>query len=263
MSVLRYPGGKSKALKFILPYIPVDIEILYSPFFGGGSVELELSKKNKELKIIANDGFTPLITFWNCVKNNKDIMVNELTSTHKSNIINKNKFMEFRRELENGTELDIATKFFIINRCSFSGCTMSGGYSNEAATKRFTSNSIEKIKTLDLQNFSFSNLDFTTFLDSISNINSPKFYIYADPPYYIKCNTLYGNKGDLHQTFDHVLFHEKISRLDNWIISYNNCEFIKNLYTNYQIIELDWSYSMNNQNNSTCKELLILSNKIT
>ena len=37
-SPLRYPGGKSRALKQILPLIPMSISEFREPFVGGGSV---------------------------------------------------------------------------------------------------------------------------------------------------------------------------------------------------------------------------------
>ena len=37
-SPLRYPGGKSRALKQILPLIPVNMTEFREPFVGGGSV---------------------------------------------------------------------------------------------------------------------------------------------------------------------------------------------------------------------------------
>ena len=37
-SPLRYPGGKSRALKQILPLIPLNIAEFREPFVGGGSV---------------------------------------------------------------------------------------------------------------------------------------------------------------------------------------------------------------------------------
>jgi site-specific DNA-adenine methylase len=40
---LRYPGGKSKALKFIAPLIP-NFEEYREPFLGGGSVFIYLKQ---------------------------------------------------------------------------------------------------------------------------------------------------------------------------------------------------------------------------
>lgn len=55
--------------------------------------------------------------------------------------------------------------YFIINRCSFSGATLSGGFSLESSKKRFTKSSIEKIKKLNLNNFQIYNYDFEDFIN--------------------------------------------------------------------------------------------------
>ncbi|MYF99993.1 DNA adenine methylase [Candidatus Poribacteria bacterium] len=41
-SPLRYPGGKSRAIKQILPHIPTEIGEFREPFVGGGSVFFSL-----------------------------------------------------------------------------------------------------------------------------------------------------------------------------------------------------------------------------
>jgi hypothetical protein len=43
----------------------------------------------------------------------------------------------------------------------------------------------------------------------------------------------------------------------NWILCYNNCEFIRELYSNFKIIEVDWKYSMNKNKESS--EIVIVS----
>ena len=44
-SPLRYPGGKSRAIKVLMPFFPQDFDELAEPFFGGGSVGLYLAQK--------------------------------------------------------------------------------------------------------------------------------------------------------------------------------------------------------------------------
>ncbi len=56
---LRYPGGKSRAVKHILPLIPEDCEELCSPFLGGGSVELAVAGRGTPVH--AYDVFEPLV----------------------------------------------------------------------------------------------------------------------------------------------------------------------------------------------------------
>ncbi|MEM9771045.1 MAG: DNA adenine methylase, partial [Cyanobacteria bacterium P01_D01_bin.73] len=64
-SPLRYPGGKSRAVKFILPLITElmgDRPTLVSPFIGGGSIELACAAQG--ITVYAYDTFQPLVAFW-------------------------------------------------------------------------------------------------------------------------------------------------------------------------------------------------------
>jgi len=61
---LRYPGGKSRATKFLLPKFPKDIKDYREPFIGGGSVAIEFSKQFPDVPVWVNDLYNPLYTFW-------------------------------------------------------------------------------------------------------------------------------------------------------------------------------------------------------
>ena len=260
-SPLRYPGGKTRACKIlddiINEYFDIeDYDVIFSPFFGGGSFEFYLQNKYK-IKIIANDKFTPLYNFWNSVKTNKKEICDELYT--KIDKIDKDEFINLRKYIENTlitdtNKIKMATSFFIINRCSFSGATLSGGFSLEASKKRFTKSSIDKINNLDLNNFEIYNLDFEEFL---KNNHKKKSIIFLDPPYYLDKNSkLYGNNGDMHEFFDHEKLYKYISKKKNWIITYNNCDYIKDLYKKYTIVETSWSYGMNKTKKSS--EIVII-----
>jgi len=204
------------------------------------------------LKIIANDKFNPLYNFWIQIKENKDNLYNELI---KIDNVTKTQFNDYRKNLLKYNKLQQAVYYFVINRSSFSGSTFSGGFSKESSIKRFTKSSIEKIKKLDLSNIIFFNEDFEKFIDE--NVTY-KSFIFLDPPYYLeKKSKLYGNNGDLHENFNHEKLFEVIKKYDNWLLTYNNCDYIKELYKNYKIIQVSWSYSMNKTKQSS--EIIILS----
>ena len=98
-------------------------------------------------------------------------------------------------------------------------------------------------------------MDFEEFINI--NKNSKSFF-FLDPPYYLKkFSKLYGNNGDMHENFDHYRLYETLLKTKNWIMTYNNCEYIKNLYKNFKIIETDWSYGMNKSKKSS--EIVIIS----
>lgn len=71
ISPLRYPGGKTRACKYLNEILKNNFNIskfnkIISPFLGGGSFEFYI-QNNYGLDIIANDKFYPLYNFWkNC-----------------------------------------------------------------------------------------------------------------------------------------------------------------------------------------------------
>lgn len=97
MSLLRYPGGKTRAInilnKIFMNEFGDGVECCYSPFFGGGSFELFL-KNTYGMSIIANDKFEPLINFWLCAKNDPHLLTDEI---NKLKPLSRDKFYEIRR----------------------------------------------------------------------------------------------------------------------------------------------------------------------
>jgi DNA adenine methylase len=262
VSPLRYPGGKTRACGIIHDVILhnfniTDFDTVVSPFFGGGSFEFYLQNRYG-FKLIVNDKFRPLYNFWNQVKVNKNILCEEL---RKINSVSKQQFTDYRNSIMslNDDMLQQSIQYFIINRCSFSGSTLSGGFSEEASQKRFTLSSIRKIESLDFTDIELFNHDFYDFITGVDTLHSRnKSLLFVDPPYYLERKSkLYGNKGDMHEGFDHKLLFDLLNTKKNWILTYNNCEYIKNMYRNYIIIDANWSYGMNTSKVSS--EIIIIS----
>ena len=60
-----YPGGKSRALTKLNPFIP-DLSAYdeyREPFLGGGSVALFITKRYPHIKVWVNDLYEPLVNF--------------------------------------------------------------------------------------------------------------------------------------------------------------------------------------------------------
>ena len=252
-SPLRYPGGKTRACKILDDIVTekkFDTYLVISPFFGGGSFEFFMSTKYGS-KLIVNDKFKPLVSFWKSVQMYNKELCSKLTEILGT--ISKDIFSTMRDTImdEPDTLLQ-GYKYFVINRCSFSGATLSGGFSLESSKKRFTESSIQRIKDLNLTDIEFYNLDFETFLKG-----KKTGLIFLDPPYYLNENSkLYGKNGDMHENFDHEKLFRVLNKRKNWIMTYNNCEYIKDLYKNYEIREVKWSYGMNASKDSS--EIVII-----
>ena len=299
-SPLRYPGGKTRACKkldeILNQYFKKEMnnksnksnksfDTIVSPFFGGGSFEFHL-QNNYNLNIIANDKFTPLYNFWNTCKNEKKNNDKNENNNGKDQLckalyndiatsISKEQFLEYRKNVITETDkIKQAEQYFIINRCSFSGATLSGGFSQEASKKRFTKSSVDRIKALDLSKFQIHNKDFEDFIKEIyqtsnsqtNSISQNNALLFLDPPYYLEKNSkLYGNNGDMHENFEHKKLYDLLSNEENknikFMMTYNNCDYIKNLYSqnnNYKILDVNWSYGMNKSKESS--EIVILRN---
>jgi DNA adenine methylase len=62
---------------------------------------------------------------------------------------------------------------------------------------------------------------------------------------------LYGVEGDMHSFFPHMALYSILRKRDKWILSYNDCEEVRELYRDYQIHDAEWTYGMNKSKKSS------------
>jgi DNA adenine methylase len=76
---------------------------------------------------------------------------------------------------------------------------------------------------------------------------------YLDPPYFLEGarSSLYGDEGDMHEYFPHLALFSTLRERENWILSYNDCAEIRQLYRDYLIHEVSWAYGMNKSKKSS------------
>lgn len=258
-SLLRYPGGKTRALKHITPYFPKNLTEIVSPFFGGGSIEIHYASQG--VRVHGYDVFEPLVNFWQHVQNDSEGIANLLEAFFHP--CTKKTFAKYQKK-QSWSDMDHthylwqemrACMYYALNRSSFSGATLSGGYSQQAADKRFTQSSIDRLRNFSCPSLTVEQADFT---DSLRRHDDETF-IYADPPYLLEKSTLYGERGSTHKDFDHQRLAEEIKKKNNWVISYNPHPEILELYKDYEIVYPEWAYGMSKDKKS--KEILILNVK--
>ncbi len=246
-SVLRYPGGKTRAVNFITGYFPEGLKELLSPFLGGGSIELEAAAKGT--KVYGYDTFAPLAEFWQCLLKQPGALADKVATYYP---LAKEAFYELQaHQTQFKTKLERAAVYYVLNRSSFSGATLSGGMS--PGHPRFTETAIERLRTFYNPNIRIKKADFKQSLTE-----HPSMFAYIDPPYLIR-STLYGKKGDAHRGFDHEGLAAILRKRDHWILSYNDCEEIRALYKGFPSVVPAWKYGMSN--NKASKEILIFSSK--
>ena len=294
---LRYPGGKSRAMKFLLPRMPEEFASFVEPFVGGGSVFLAAKKDNPNADYWINDLYHNLYCFWVALRDEPENLVESLKGIKNSSreLVTKKQIKEMnlpkpdallftKRVTENAkkmfldtkerikntnSDLDRAVCFFILNKCSFSGLTESGTFSAQASMQNFSDNSIDRLTKVSnaIQGVRITNLDYKDVLKQAPN----KSFIFFDPPYDIlkgkkkNTNALYGKSGALHKGFDHSEFATQCDNVKdkfNLMITYNNNDQIRQRFSSYKQDSWDLTYTMRStgdyaKNQKDRKELLI------
>jgi DNA adenine methylase len=254
-SPLRYPGGKSRALKQILPLIPSNISEFREPFVGGGSVYFAVRSifHNHIKSYWINDLNYDLYCFWKQTRDNVAELVKALVDI-KANYNNGSVLFEklteskdlLGKNREMLSEFERAVRFFVLNRITFSGIVDSGGYSQAAYEKRFTDSSIARVELISpyLSGVKITCRDYTDALFP----DGEDVFIFLDPPYWKATESkLYGTRGTLHTSFDHVQFAENVKKCPHkWLITYDDSPVIRELFDFAEIQEWTLQYGMNN-----------------
>jgi DNA adenine methylase len=266
---LRYPGGKSRAVKKMAEFFPLlkDYKEFREPFLGGGSVALYISQMYPHLDIWVNDLYEPLYTFWKQLQLNGNEIKNQLVQLkqrHPDPASAKVLFLESKEYLEQDPRrcnlTARAVSFYIVNKCSFSGLSESSSFSRQASDSNFSMRGIEKLPYYSrlIKKWQITNLSYEQLLISEKDI-----FVYLDPPYDIKAN-LYGKRGSMHKGFDHDKFYFDCDAAKcDQMVSYNSSNLIRERFLNWKPYEYDHTYTMRSvgeymKDQQTRKELLLL-----
>lgn len=255
---LRYPGGKTRVSEYLVSLFPKCFTEYREPFLGGGSVFVRAIQTSDSCqKFWINDKFEDLYCFWKGMSSNSiNDIIDRIYAIKNLNQNGKDTFKMLQSSKTDTIEQK-AADFFALNRMTFSGTTMSGGYSDEAFKKRFTDSSIERcrrLSELEWNKVKLTKDDYSVLMDA----NGCDVFLFLDPPYYLGRNKskLYGVNGDLHNCFDHERFKDTCARCKHrWMITYNDCDYIRNLFSEYNIMEMSFSYGMSKDKNG--KEIII------
>lgn len=236
---LRYPGGKAKALKKILPIIPNNISEYREPFLGGGSVFVSIKQNNPSLFCRINDLNAGVSSFWRCLKENPNHLINAIIEIKNNTKDGKSLYCKLKKNQPNGL-FARALRFYILNRITYSGTVDSGGYSSESFYKRFTHSQINKLSDLSktLTNVEITNKSYQELVLK----KGKGVFIFLDPPYWKQRNfPIYGKKGHLNKFFDHELFASNLKMCKHkWLVTCDDCELIRRLFTSNDIFITPW-----------------------
>lgn len=200
-ALIKYRGGKSKEIPYLLKHIPVFTGRYIEPFFGGGALYFHLEPK----KAIINDINSKLMAFYKGVKSDFELLSKELQEIEKKYLINRKKFESLKiktpdlridddnedlyyqiRDMFNDLtekKYSDALLYFFINKTAYSGMIRYnakgefnvpyGRYAN------FNTSLVTKKHRDLLSNTEIYNTDYIEIFKMANNND----FIFLDPPY--------------------------------------------------------------------------------
>lgn len=249
-SFIGWVGGKSQLRKHIIPLIPNDCR-RYIEVCGGAGWVLFGKEKVKGQMEVFNDIDGDLINLYRQIKYNCSALQDEIDWLQSREL-----FCQYRYEIEQRvelTDLQRAARYLYLIRCSF-GCTKT---SFAAATKRIC-NVIdelppykERLKDVIIENRDFENL--------IKTYDRTSALFYIDPPY-IESEGYYNKKYVSFNKDDHLRLNSILKGIKGrFILSYNACDFICEMYKDYNIkyVSRNNLLPVESENRSEFKEVII------
>ena len=263
---IRYAGGKSKAYKIITEYIPKlpYPKRIISPFIGGGSLESKWSSE-LDIPVYGFDIFHALVNFWNTLLDSP----NELADALQQLTPTKEKYAEIKEQLvrwdytqkmlkdwstdhykRDPISLDniTAAAYYYFNHNLSYGPMYMGWMSKIYESQTKWDKMVHYIRSYRNPNL---HVEEQTFDQVIPNY--PDDLIYLDPPYYLDRDSdnkmlkgMYPNCNiDVHHKgFDHEKLRDQLhNHKGSFILSYNNCETIREYYSDFDLYYPEWHYS--------------------
>jgi len=248
LSPIRYAGGKSLAVGHVIELLPDNVKRVVSPFFGGGSIEIAMSKE-LDLEVIGYDIFDILCNYWKFQIEKPKLLYEKLKELKP----NKKTFEKIRlilndiwRKKVKSDPLTLAVYYVYNFNLSYGPGFMgwsSDIYLDETRYKRM----IENIRDFDPKNLKLECADFREVIK-----NHPNDFLYCDPPYYIgKDSKMFKGIYPMrnipvhHNGFPHEILRDLLkNHKGGFILSYNNCPTIREYYKGFKQFFPSWQYTM-------------------
>ena len=247
-SPIRYAGGKSLAVGHVIELLPDNIQRVVSPFFGGGSIEIAISKY-LGLEVIGYDIFDILVNYWKYQIENPEILYEKLKELEP----NKETFERIRLILnevwKKNIKLDPLTLAvdFVYNFNLSYGPGFMGWASDIYLNQNRYEKMIEKIRDFKPGNLKVECADFQEVIKK-----HPNDFLYCDPPYYLGEGSkmfrgIYPmrNIPVHHNGFKHDVLRDLLKEhKGGFMLSYNDCPTIREYYKDFKQLFPKWQYTM-------------------
>lgn len=253
----RYPGGKFYALGLLAPFWQIEHDEYREPFVGGGSVFF--TKPKSKFNVI-NDIDKELVTTYRVLQcpEKRDLLLSKV----EREVASKERWREIF-EFKPTNEVEVAYKYFYLNRTSFSGKLSSPAWGYREKRSLPPDRWHERIIPCGnkLENVEIHNADFEDIIRFPKK--GKKTLMFVDPPYFNPPKKKHYRNGFNHD--DHLRLLESLKQTEHYFfLTYDDIPEIRSHYSWANIIEVKFFYRVDNseiQNGSRRKGLeLVITN---
>ncbi|ENG4423351.1 Dam family site-specific DNA-(adenine-N6)-methyltransferase [Listeria monocytogenes] len=255
---IRWTGSKKKLLNEMLLTFDKEKTVYVEPFLGSGTVLLNVLSQNMYKKHYVNDINSNLINFYQILKSEKEKLFqiiidicqqyNQLEDISEKEIY----YYEMRKKF-NERRIKVykrAAVFWFLMKSGFNGVyrvNSNNKFNVPFGKKEKILFNLENAKTISelIQNVEFFNLDYITFLETVSNKESfNEAFLYFDPPYLPENNLvrqqLYTKDKFEHERFiDHILTYNRKFRELTFMISMSDSLYANEIYQSEYTYRVD------------------------
>lgn len=249
-SFVKWAGGKNGLINSLISFIPKNFNSYFESFVGGGALFFYLKNLNilNSKKIYLNDKNAELINAYKQIKINPNKLLEELEilkNNHSKEYFYKIRNLDRDFDFYSLSEVFRAARFIYLNKTCFNGLcrynakgnfnTPMGSYKNPKIYDKDLIFSVHEV----LKNVSITNKDF-----EVVSLKAKKGdFIYFDPPYYpLNKTSSFVSYTDNFSANEQIRLYKLFKMLDSEGIkvlqSNSNTDFIKELYKDFEIIEV-------------------------
>lgn len=223
--ILRWPGGKSRLLKTLLPMFPPHV-CYVEPFAGGLAVLLAKERSPRE---VINDINHDIVALYMSVQNHLPEVMRQVDQLVGS----RDMFHLFGRN-PGLTEIQRAVRFLYRNRVSFGGdCHSFGVAKTRGGGGDFTRVKVNELIEAVHQRLDGVTIESVPYEQCFRNQDSPDTFFFCDPPYlHAKIKAYQGwDEKQLAQ------FRRQLDKLKGkWLVTLDDSPFNRELFADCQLI---------------------------
>ncbi len=247
---LKWAGGKGRLLEQYRRYFPQQFRYYHEPFLGGGAIFFYLQRICRQA--VLTDLNAELVNVYRCVRDDVEELI-ALLQTHQAQH-GHDYYYDVRAQTQWQSSTQRAARLIYLNKTCFNGLYRenSKGHFN-VPMGRYKNPRVCDPETLRQASTALQSTDLlcAEFTQVLEQAKTPQDFVYFDPPYHPISATSsftgynrYGFRAEdqerLQQTFAQLAACGVKVMLSN-----SDCEFIRNLYQDFHIAEIQASRAIN------------------